>query len=548
MGADNVDIFKNIIFQLPSLRSQLAGIIALSFVYSGIAYLAFRAFAPLDLYPLMIPVSALLIYLLPTVFAGELFHRVIPPYPRHWSYFLALVNQLILFLYSLILSGANNPGNAWSIIWLAFITVYLSNILVLIMSVGMKYLKRIMAMSLSQPALLVPVFHIFIGRALDITASSYIFSFGALLLAAVFLAGLLLLVDYLIKSNTDVSAFKLTSGLLQNNRESLNLGFEAEPEVQTLQIDNGEELTMAAPWVHPGPLGGFGGGQLSDTVIEKLKESGEGFFLHVPCTHEEDLANAEDSRKIVEAVSTPEKAGEASKMIHRDYGPIEFYGRKFDGKKIVYLHAEQIDDYDIGVFMSDVDTDEVLLVDLHNHDIQEGPEKEVQYGTSEADELKDYFDDFLDELEGLKLHDYSAGFDVGKPDQHIMAMCERVGDQEVLLMGTDTNGVTQDLRDLQNSYRSEFEHVLLFSTDTHASIHDLANRKSSNIEEMQDMVENAVDTTRSADIGMVSQKTAPLHLLKNDYNGLVFSVNILIRLTLISLVLFYLLLILWIFF
>ena len=37
-------------------------------------------------------------------------------------------------------------------------------------------------------------------------------------------------------------------------------------------------------------------------------------------------------------------------------------------------------------------------------------------------------------------------------------------------------------------------------------------------------------------------------LLKNDYNGLVFSVNILIRLTLISLVTLYALLVLWLFF
>jgi putative membrane protein len=37
-------------------------------------------------------------------------------------------------------------------------------------------------------------------------------------------------------------------------------------------------------------------------------------------------------------------------------------------------------------------------------------------------------------------------------------------------------------------------------------------------------------------------------LLKNDYNGLVFSVNILIRLTLIALVTLYALLVLWLFF
>lgn len=548
MGADNVDIFKKIIFSLPSLRSQLIASVALSLFYSSASYLAFRSFTPLDIFPMLIPVSALLLFLLPTLAAGELFYQVINGYPRKWSYFLSLVNQLIVFLYLLILSGANNAANAWSIIWLGFITVCLSNILVLIMSVGMDQLKKILGLSLTQPLMLIAVFHMFIGRSLDISASSYFFSFGALMLAATFLMALLLLVDYLIKSNTDVSAFRLTSGLLQDKRESLDLGFEAEPEVQTLEIDNGEELTMAAPWVHPGPLGGFGGGQLSSTVLEDLNSDGKGFFLHVPCTHKEDLANAEDADKIVEAVSRPEKSGQASEMIYRDYGQIEFYGRKIGDKKIVYLHAEHIDDYDVGVFMSDIDMEEVLLIDLHNHDIQEGPEKEIQNGTSEAEELKERFDDFLGELEDLELKDYSAGFDVGKSEHYTMALCERVGDQEVLVMGTDTNGVTQDLRDLQESYRAEFDHVLLFSTDTHASIHDMANKKSSSIEEMQDHVEKAVDTVRPANIGLTSQSSQPLKLLKNDYNGLVFSVNILIRLTMISLIIFYLILILWIFF
>lgn len=548
MGADNVDIFKKIIFSLPSLRKQIAGILILGSAYSVISYISFDLFAPVELYPMLIPLTAVLLFFIPSFTAGELFYRSLPSYPRNWSYFLALVNQLSLFVYTLILSGANNASNAWSVIWLAFITVCLTNILVLLMSVGMKYLKRILVLSLTQPLILLAVFHMFIGRALDISTYSYIFSFGALLIAAVFLVLLLLIVNYLIRSNTDVSAFRLTSGLLQNKRESLDLGFDARPNVQTLEVDNGEELTMAAPWVHPGPLGGFGGGKLSDTVIERLnRNEGSGFFLHVPCTHKEDLARSEDAEKIIGAVDRPEKTGKASKMIRQDYGDIKFYGRMIGDRKIAYLHAEEIDDYDIGVFMSDVDREDVLLIDLHNHDIQKGPEKEVQYGTLEAEKLKEYFDDFLEELEELELHDYSAGFDVRKPDQHIMAMCEEVDGQEVLLMGTDTNGVTQDLRELQEDYRAEFDHVLLFSTDTHASIHDLANRKSSNIDEMQNSVEEAVDTVSSARLGLANRKTQPLKLLKNDYNGLVFSVNILIRLVIISLFIFYIFMVFWIF-
>jgi putative membrane protein len=354
-------------------------------------------------------------------------------------------------------------------------------------------------------------------------------------------------VNYLIKSNTDVSAFTLTSGILQNNREALDLGFEAEPDVQTLEIDNGERLTLAAPWVHPGPLGGFGGGQLSGTVINELNERGNGFFLHVPCTHEEDLADPEDAEKILEAIAEPDRVGRASTLLTRDYGPIEFHGRRINGTKVIFLHAESIDDYDPGVFLRDVDKDDVLLVDLHRHDIQRGPDKEIQYGTSEAETLKRHFDDFRARLEGAPLHEYRAGFDVRRSTQDLVAVVERVADQEVLLMGIDTNGVTRDMRELQEKYRSEFDRVLLFSTDTHASIHELANTTRSNVDAMREAVETATASVSPATIGLTNQRSRPLDLLKNDYNGLVFSVNILIRLAILMLVLLYVFLVVWMF-
>lgn len=546
MGADNADIFRKIVFGLPSLKTQITAIFLLSFVYTGIAYRAFQMFGPVDAGLSLTPIG-FLIFLIPSLMAGEFFYRMLPPYPRNWSYFLALVNQLILFLYALVLSGANNAGNAWSLIWLTLITIYLANILVLIMSIGAEYYKRILGISMLQPVILVAVFHIFVGSVMNIATSSYIFSIAALLVAATFLILLLFTVDYLIKTNTSVSAYELTSGILQNKRSALDLGFESRPEVQTLQIDNGEKFTMVAPWVHPGPLGGLGGGKLSGTLIEELNREGSGFFLHVPCTHKEDLADTSDWKKIHSAITAPEKENRASKMFSKEYDNARFYGRRFNDKKLVFLESEGIDDYDIGVFMENIDKENVLLVDLHNHDIQNGPDKEVQYGTVEAENLKASFDDFLEELGEQDLHDYSAGFKVAESEQGLMAMCEKVDNQEVLLLGTDTNGVTPDLRDLRKSHLSEFDEVLLFSTDTHESVHEMSKMKNSDIDAMQDAVEDAVDSVKPASIGLGSRKSESLKLLKYDYNSLVFSFNIMIRLIFIALAIFYLFLVLWIF-
>ncbi|WP_280587979.1 DUF2070 family protein [Halorubrum sp. Boch-26] len=550
MGADNVDVFQRLVFSVPPLRAQIPALVGLSAVYSVVAYVAFSMFTPLSPAPSSVLPVAVLLFLLPFLFAGELFHRVLSNYPRSWSFFLALVNQFVLFFYTLILSGANDVGNVWSIVWLLFITIYLINILVLVVSTGIDRYKRILVVALAEPAALIAAFYAFAGGDLGFSTYRHVFAFASLGIAAAFLVSVLALVDYLIRSNTDVSAFALTSGILRNDRESLDLGVEAEPAVGTLAIDNGDRLTLAAPWVHPGPLGGFGGGQLSGNVIDALNDGGDdhGFFLHVPCTHKEDLSNPTDAEKILDAVSAPDGVGRASRLVHEDYGEIEFYGRRFGDKQVVYLHGEGIDDYDTGVFMRDVDESEVLLVDLHKHDIQDGPTKEVQYGSSEADRLKDHFDEFRERLAEEPLYGYAAGFAVERTEQDMIAVVETVDGQDVLTIGIDTNGVTPDIREMEARYGETFDEVLVFSTDTHASIYELANMKQSNVDALEAAIERALDDVSPATIGLESRTTAPLKLLKNDYNGLVFSVNILIRLTVIALLALYGLLVLWLFF
>ena len=581
MGADNVDAFQRFVFSVPPLRVQAAALVVLSAAYAVGTVGGIWLFTPFAPDPSRIVPVAALIFLIPFVVAAELFPRVLDGYPRAWSYFLALTSQFVLFVYALVLSGANNVGNAWSIIWLSFITLYLINILVLVVSTGIDRSDRILLVSLVEPGLLIAAFYALGGSELGFSTYRHVFAFASLLIAAGFLVLVLVVVDYLIKSNTDVSAFALTSGLLRNDRESLDLGVEARPAVETFAVDNGSRLTVAAPWVHPGPLGGFGGGQLSGNLIDALNDGREadaseraevpaaadggveasatdgsaGFFFHVPCTHKEDLSNPADAERILDAVGAPERTERASRLVTESYGEregyadVRFHGRRIGDKEVIVLHGEGIDDYDTGVFMRDVDHDEVLLIDQHKHDIQNGPDAEIQYGSAEADRLKRAFDDFRERLAEADLaDDYAAGFEVTRDGQNALAMVERVDGQEVLWIGVDTNGLTPDVRAAAEEYREEFDAVIPFSTDTHASIHELANMRESDIGAIERAVDRAVDDVSPATVGFESNRTAPVKLLKNDYNGLVFSVNILIRLTLISLVTLYALLVLWLFF
>ena len=577
MGADNVDAFQRLVFSVPPLRVQAAAIAVLSGVYGVVTFAAFSVFTPFVPSPSRIVPIAVLLYLLPFAVAAELFARALDGYPRSWSYFLALVTQFVFFVYALVLSGADTVANAWSIVWLLFVTLYLINIFVLVVSTGIDRLRRILAVALAQPAALIVAFYAFAGGDLGFATYRHVFAFASLGIAAGFLVLVLVVVDYLIRSNTDVSAFALTSGLLRDDRESLDLGVEARPFVETLAVDNGDRLTLAAPWVHPGPLGGFGGGQLSGSVIDALNgrraiegtERAEaaadggatvgsggdaGFFLHVPCTHKEDLSDPADSERILDAVSDPDLTGRASRLVtatytdREGYGDVRFHGRRIGDKEVIVLHGEGIDDYDTGVFMSDVDHDEVLLIDQHRHDIQNGPDVEIQYGSAEADRLKRAFDDFRERLAAEPLDDYAAGFALSRTGQDALAFVESVDGQEVLWIGVDTNGLTPDVRAAADGYREEFDAVIPFSTDTHASIHELANMRESDTDAIDDAVDRAVDDLAPATVGLASRRTEPVKLLKNDYNGLVFSVNILIRLTIIALVTLYALLVLWLFF
>ena len=577
MGADNVDAFQRLVFSVPSLRVQAAAIAVLSGVYGVVTFAAFSVFTPFVPSPSRIVPIAVLLYLLPFALAAELFARALDGYPRSWSYFLALVTQFVFFVYALVLSGADTVANAWSIVWLLFVTLYLINIFVLVVSTGIDRLRRILAVALAQPAALIVAFYAFAGGDLGFATYRHVFAFASLGIAAGFLVLVLVVVDYLIRSNTDVSAFALTSGLLRDDRESLDLGVEARPFVETLAVDNGDRLTLAAPWVHPGPLGGFGGGQLSGSVIDALNgrraiegterpeaaadggatvgSGGDaGFFLHVPCTHKEDLSDPADSERILDAVSDPDLTGRASRLVtatytdREGYGDVRFHGRRIGDKEVIVLHGEGIDDYDTGVFMSDVDHDDVLLIDQHRHDIQNGPDVEIQYGSAEADRLKRAFDDFRKRLAAEPLDDYAAGFALSRTGQDALAFVESVDGQEVLWIGVDTNGLTPDVRAAADGYREEFDAVIPFSTDTHASIHELANMRESDTDAIDDAVDRAVDDLAPATVGLASRRTEPVKLLKNDYNGLVFSVNILIRLTIIALVTLYALLVLWLFF
>lgn len=555
MAIDNIDIFKKVIFRIPSTRKTFVAMAVLGLFYSTTFYLALMMFAGnlVDLSalsPSLIPTFWLATFLLPAIFSGELLTHFLPDYPRKWGYFLAMCNQAVLFLYLIVLSGANNIVNTWNVIWLATTTLFLSNLLVLLLTLGYSHVKRISLLSTAHPLLVIGSFHVILGAYLRIPFVVYIMNFGIILLAGLILLIAFGLAEYLMRANvSNVSVLKLTSALLQKKQESLDLGYPTTPDVQTLDIENQDGKTrVAAPWVHPGPLEGFGGGHITGKIIEELNREGEGFFFHVPSTHKSDPTDPEDYSKVLDALEEPETTGEASKLLKQESELVTFYGRRVNGRNIVFMDMVY-DDAELSVFREIIDPGQTLLVDLHNHEREQDASKrqELWYNTRESRKIRENLLKFIDRLEQQETHDYRAGFSSQVGNTPVFALVEEVDDQETLLFGIEGNEASPELLELEKRYREDFDEVMLFTTDTHQSIHELSSWKQVEPDHVIETVEKAESSVSRASIGFTSSKADTMKLLQEDYSSLIISVNILVRLIPMALALLYLSLVLWLF-
>jgi putative membrane protein len=555
MGSDSVDVFKKVVFKIPPTSQVLPGILFFGAVYGVLTYFGLRLFTPHEVPPISVVYLSLLGYILPALVSGESLHTFIPDYPRRWGYFLAFCNQFVLFVYGLILTGADTFATGWSVFWLALITVYLSSFVVLMLTLGYGYLRRIGALSLVQPVLILASFHLLIGSGLDISPLSYLTNFGVALIAAVGFISFTLVAELLIGANVDgVSVLELTSGLLLKKKKRLDLGYPFQPDVQTLSLENrNSRVDIAVPWIHPGPLEGFGGGQITSDVIDALNDGDrQGFFLHVPSTHKSDPTDPEDYKKIVNAVEKPETSGEASRLVKKDYGEVRFYGRNLDGKKIVFLDLSDsdrnYDDYEVSVFRELIDPEETMVVDLHNHERKlTGEREEVWYNTEDAEILRGYFRDFTERLEAQESSDYRCGFETDLDGTKVFSLVEEVDGQKTLLFGIEGNEKGNELERMREACEDDFDEVLVFTTDTHRSIHELSREKQVEVERLRDTINKARENLSKGSVGFGNQRAEEMNLLRENYLGLVFSINIIVRLGLFMFVLLYLGLVVWLF-
>lgn len=548
-GTYNLHIFENLVKDIPGSR-----ILYVAIVVGGLFYGLLATFALDNTISWQIGASFLIdfiltsvaVLILPAVLSAEIYTRMFDYMRRRWALALSFCAETVFFLFLLFVSRSDSLLEAWKIYWAGVLTVFVLTYTVLVLSARNHGFKKLGVFTLAHPVLLLlPTALIWQFEAFS--RIEYITQIGLLFVTALILIALVLVHEHLMKINIEtVKGFNLSSSLLQDNQEDIDAGYPANPEIYSFLIRNEDgEYSIGAPWVHPGPLGGFGGAALSEKVISRKNINGsEGFFFHLPTTHQSDPASSSCINTIYEAFEEPDTEKKASRMISRSYGGITLSGRRYGDSKVIYLETEKFDDFEKCVFSDAVDSSDTLIVDLHNH--AEHEDRGLMHsGSKAAERARAAVKSFERDLENLSLHEYEAGFSVDMDGKPITAVVEKVDGQKTLLLGSDENGPCETVNAKADEVSDRFEEVKVFTTDTHEDIKDLANTEEIDEDRLFSVIQEASETLSQASAGLTSSRCRDINLLNRDYYSITHSINIITRLFPLSIIILYVSLMVW---
>jgi putative membrane protein len=548
-GGYNLQIFERLVKDIPDSRTLYGLIVFLGFIYGSILTILLDQriswqVGSGSLSELLL--ISVLILILPAVVSAEVYYRTLNYMQRNWALTISFIGETVFFVFMLVMRATSDVARAWEVYWAGVLTVFVISYTILVASARNSGFKRLGLFTLTHPFLLLFPMAL-IWQFEPFTGIDYITHFAVLVITGLILIALVILHEYLMRVNIqDINGFDLSADLVQRNEEDIEAGYPARPEVYNLEIENEDGVfSIGAPWVHPGPLGGFGGATLSKKIIDgKNVNDRQGFFLHMPTTHQSDPVSSSSINKINDAMKEAEKTGKASKLLKKEYEHLTLRGRKIGEKKIVFVETDKYDDYEKAIFSDAVEEENVLIIDQHNH--REHEDLEVMHATSvAAEETRESLKDFLAELENVDTHDYSAGYAADPDEKAVMALVEEVDGERTLTVGSDENGPCENLLDMQEEYSEEFDEVNVFTTDTHKDLKDLARKEEIPKEKLREVIEDALENLGPAKIGFSISRTEEINLLHRDYYSITHSANIISRLFLLSIIIFYISLMIW---
>lgn len=525
--SDNVDWAEVIMFRPPGPRYLLAGMLVLGAVFGTVSEIVLAPTAGIWGSVVDAMISALFFYVVPAVAAGELTGRL-AGITRNWTYVMAILDQIVLFLFTLVIPFADSVGVAWQIFWLGLATLYLINLLMTILALGASRLPLSLAYSAIFPGLVLLSFHLFIGRMIGIPGTLYLQNSVLFVVSGVLLLITFGLYTVILKANTDLTIGEFFSTLILDEEHKLDGNIRADVVHQVLELDGGE-FHFNVPWIHPGPVEGFGGGRITAHLIDE-----DAFFLHVPSYHTFDLADPDDMDLFLDLPEV-EGGGEASEMVRLDRGGFTFYGRRYPGGTAVFIQNHDLDDYDPVIsYRLKEEFPRLMLVDLHNQPLDIEPETWIEAGDNRSAAIRDGVAEVVDRLDDAEMHDYSAG--VAREGDYV-ALVEEVNGQRTSLLGVNSNGAPLALHDVADEL--DHDHALTFTTDAHEEVLELANPPRPDPGDLRDLVAAAEDDLSPVTVGIGERTVPDVELMGKEYEGLITTMNLMARLVPISLFLYY---------
>jgi len=551
--AYNLDIYENLIFDVPSARKMRYLHVVAALLFGLLTTFINHVVRMTSGQTELTAVVAIAVFLIPAMAAAEFVYRLAPRFVnqnrKNWCYLITLIGQGLVFIFAVaaLLLGADGR-----VLGIGLVFVTLTTFSVLVLAAGTDRFTHIGFASTLQGVSVLGIIHVSTGIR-PIGASGPLGTLpsvlNTLLIMLLINSGLVLSVlihERLFDANvTYIDGANLTAALLQGRAESIDTGEPAEPRVHTLCIERDEKSAVfLAPWIHPGPITSFGGGRVTVDVIDHLNSQYDaGFYMKVPATHKSDPATTEAAEKVCVAASDPRTYATATRLHTREVDGISLRGRRFGDQRIVFVEPPNKDDFDIGVIADVIHPEETIIIDRHA-DRTEGYTIDL-YEASEARRLRGELRKFLTELDELETLQYHAGWAVDHDRNHdekaIVALVERVDGQETLVLGSNANEMSDSLSEFEQEIATTFDETVVFTTDTHHDLWELADRTSVDRGRLENVVEKAQTTCAEARIGFGVDSTAEMRLLGEEYYALMHSINIVLRSFTISLVLLYLL-------
>gem|GEM_PF-6217354 len=343
------------------------------------------------------------------------------------------------------------------------------------------------------PSFLYPLFA-FAALAFFTNITAYLAEFALSTLLAVTLTWTFLkLLDYpsLKKLNipsTDLLSLSLEEfiGFKVKENPFSHIGNVQEVPYQSALLQTAKKkILLTIPWLHPGPLGTFGGNVPENLCRQFRKKFDEAIFFHTYVNHSLDPVFPQEITKRISSIfpQTKKKSSKSTKVLKESKNGVTVLGQRIGDIYIFFSSfAPQVTEDvspEIGLPLLKRLKDKALLIDCHNSAGPEGSTMtDVMPGSKNEKALLEAIDSLtkrLDKAKEYPLQVSAVSAEDAELDKFgvnsINFLALKIGNQKTGFAVLDTNNLAYGFRKklLRRLGSLGFDHAEVITTDAHVS-------------------------------------------------------------------------------